>query len=147
MAGFGALPKPRGTRAGHRKDPEYRVIHMEPVSQPDLPTFMVERDGQLTEFAWPAVTREWWAMWNQSPLNEDLTEADWDFLAQTAVLHARFWDGDMRVAAELRIRQDAYGVTPAARAKLRIVFAQADKAEDGDVPPVSATYKHRPLAS
>jgi hypothetical protein len=37
-----------------------RVITAEPAAQPDLPSFHVEKDGELVEFRWPARTEEWW---------------------------------------------------------------------------------------
>lgn len=129
MAGNGPPPKDPSRRArGHRGE-VLRVITAEPVDQPDLPTFEVEKDGELTEFVWPARTLQWWRMWAESPLSAEFTSVDWDYLLDTAVLHAKFWRGSTKEAAELRLRVAAFGATPADRAKLRITFAQADEAE------------------
>src|SRR5690554_4129965 len=120
MAGRGPAPKPPGRRAGKSRDPiPLRVIRAEPSPAPALPE----------DVDWPRRTREWWAMWCRSPLSSEFTEADWDFLLDTAMLHARFWSGDVQVAPELRLRVAKFGQTPEDRARLRIQFAHADEAE------------------
>jgi hypothetical protein len=106
------------------------VISAEPVAQPALPTFEVEVDGELNEFRWPPRTVEWWQMWADSPLSAEFTSTDWSELLDTALLHARFWSGQLSLASELRLRVAKFGATPEDRARLRITFAQADEAED-----------------
>ncbi|MEU6641248.1 hypothetical protein ABZ863_01720 [Saccharomonospora sp. NPDC046836] len=131
MAGRGPAPKDPSRRARTNKDPvPLRVIAAEPVPQPELPDFEIEVDDELVEFVWPQRTREWWRMWAESPLSAEFTSTDWSELLDTAVLHARFWRGDHKIAAELRLRVAKFGATPEDRARLRITFAQADEAED-----------------
>lgn len=134
MAGNGPAPKDPNRRARRNAAPNaLRVVIAAPTEQPDLPSFdvVVKIDGEMvtTEFVWPERTREWWRMWGESPLSDDFTQTDWDFLLDTAVLHARYWQGDMKSAAELRLRVAKFGATPEDRARLRIQFAQADEAE------------------
>ena len=144
MAGRGPAPKPPERRAGKSKDPiPLRVIHTTPDAQPDLPTFEVEVDGVLTEFRWPARTQQWWAMWRDSPLATEFTANDWSELLDTAVLHARFWSGDAKLAAELRLRVAKFGATPEDRARLRITFAQADEAEEKRGPTAGQAARQR----
>ena len=69
-------------------------------------------------------------MWAESPLSADFTETDWDFLLDTALIHARYWMGTMSLAGELRLRVAKFGATPEDRARLRIQFASADESED-----------------
>jgi hypothetical protein len=69
-------------------------------------------------------------MWGNSKLSSDFTANDWSELLDTAVLHASFWRGDLKLAGELRLRVAKFGATPEDRARLRITFAQADEAED-----------------
>lgn len=135
MAGHGPAPKDPKRRARSNSDPvPLRVIHAEPIEQPELPSFDVQvtvDDVVVTqEFQWPERTREWWRMWAESPLSADFTQTDWDFLLDTALLHARYWQGDVKVAGELRLRVAKFGATPEDRARLRITFAAADEAED-----------------
>lgn len=143
MAGRGPQPKDPSRRARTNSDPiPLRVLVSSPVEQPDLPTIMIEDDGNLSEFVWPDVTREWWKMWVDSPLSADFTSTDWSFLLDTAVLHARFWQGDYKVAGELRLRVAKVGATPEDRARLRITFAQAKDAESKPTVASSSSSSH-----
>lgn len=137
MAGRGPAPKPLDQRArGRKSDPlGLRVIVAEPTAQPELPTLLVRDDGDLVVVDWPDVTLEWWAMWAGSPLSREFTATDWSELRDTARLHALYWLGDKSVAPELRLRVAKFGATPEDRARLRIVFAQADEAEATGKPP------------
>lgn len=144
MAGRGPSPKDPSRRVRRNPDPvPMKVIQCDPASQPDLPTFLVEEDGNLVEFQWPAVTQEWWAMWGDSPLSDDFMASDWSFLLDTAVLHAKFWSGVMSAAPELRLRVAKFGATPEDRARLRIQFAQADVADEQRGTRKTATSKGR----
>lgn len=121
MAGRGLPPKDPKRRARTNSDPiPMRVLTAAPTEQPPLPEGV----------DWPERTREWWQMWADSPLSADFTGNDWSELLDTALLHARFWSGDLKVAGELRLRVAKFGATPEDRARLRITFAQADEAED-----------------
>lgn len=146
MSGRGPAPKKNKVR--RNVDPvALKIITAEPTPQPDLPIFdvQVEIDGQLSsqEFAWPARTREWWQMWADSPLSAEFTSTDWSELLDTALLHARFWSGDIKVASELRLRVAKFGATPEDRARLRIQFAQADEAEERRSRPVDSGARER----
>jgi hypothetical protein len=79
---------------------------------------------------WPAQTVAWWRMWDESPLSAEFTANDWSELMDTALIHARLWSGDIKAAAELRLRVAKFGATPEDRARLRITFAQADQADE-----------------
>ena len=131
MAGRGPAPKDPSRRARRNAGPELRVIEAEPASQPELPTFLIEQDDDLMEFVWPAMTQQWWAMWGESPLAPEFTASDWSFLLDTAVIHAKFWNGSTTAAAELRLRVAKFGATPEDRARLKITFAQAEAADAG----------------
>jgi hypothetical protein len=130
MAGNGPAPKARKVR--RNADPiAQTVLRWERAEAPELPTFEIERDGELREFTWPARTREWWQMWIDSPQSDHFGSSDWQYLLDTALIHARLWRGDLSAAAELRLRVAAFGATPADRARLRMVFAEADGADQG----------------
>ena len=138
MAIPGPVPKAPGKRAhkGGAAAP-LRVVEAAPSHAPDLPEHLEERvydestgGFRTVEFEWPEITRQWWQMWIDSPLSDEFTEVDWSELLITARIHAKFWTGDHKVAAELRQRTNQFGATPEARAKLRITFAQADNAEE-----------------
>jgi hypothetical protein len=148
VAGRGPAPKDPNKRARTNKDPHaLRIITAEPAPQPELPEFdvQVEVDGELVSqsFTWPTRTREWWQMWADSPLSDDFTSTDWSELLDTALLHARFWNGDHKVAPELRLRVAKFGATPEDRARLRIQFAQADEADEKRAAPKSSSRQRR----
>lgn len=148
MAGRGPAPKDPSKRVRRNADPSAStVLRFEEASQPDLPDFtvQVEVDGELTsqKFQWPAITREWWAMWRDSPQAEHFGSTDWAFLLDTALLHAAVWGrGETRHAAELRLRVSKFGSTPEDRARLRMQFADADAA-DSKRPASGASARER----
>lgn len=146
MAGRGPAPKANKARR-NAELMALRVITAEPVEQPELPEFDVtlEVDGQLVsqQFVWPERTRVWWQMWADSPLSADFTSTDWSELLDTALLHARFWNGDHKVASELRLRVAKFGATPEDRARLRIQFAAADEADEKRTKPASGARQRR----
>ena len=135
MAGMGPPPKDPAKRVRMNKDSVgSTILRFEESAQPDLPDFavQVEVNGELTsqEFSWPAITREWWAMWRDSPQAEHFGSTDWAFLLDTALLHAAVWGrGETKHAAELRLRVSKFGSTPEDRARLRMQFADADAAD------------------
>jgi len=53
-------------------------------------------------------------------LAQTFTESDWDFLLDTALLHTQMWNGDTKLAAEIRLRVSAFGSTPEARLRLKL---------------------------
>ena len=129
-----------------------RIITAQPVEQPALPTIeqvVVAEFGvpKKKRFNWPTITKRWWKMWGESPLSAEYTETDWAFLMDTAYLHALYWKGDTKVAAELRLRVAKFGATPEDRARLRIQFAVADGLEDdgpsAEAVPVSSRARGR----
>jgi hypothetical protein len=130
MAGMGPAPKDPRKRARQNKDPQPQtVLRFEQAEAPDLPTFEIEKDGALLEWKWPARTVEWWETWKASPQAEHFSSTDWQFLLDTALIHARFWMGDLSAAGELRLRVAKHGATMEDRARLRMQFAQADEAD------------------
>lgn len=119
MAGRGFVPDPSKTsKTGHGQE-KVRVLPLVRCPQPKLPTAPFES-------GWHPQTLVWWEKWGRSPLAADFTEADWDTLIDTAIVHSKHWMGYKDAAAELRLRMANYGVTPADRARLRIVWADAD---------------------
>lgn len=124
MAGRGPAPKPRERRArGARSEPTgVTVVRFVLGEQPPLPDWV----------DWPTRTVEWWEMWRESPLSEHFTASDWEFLLDTALLHAAVWGGgNLDRLAELRLRVAKFGATPEDRARLRIQFADADERDGG----------------
>ena len=113
MANRGPAPKPELTR---ERDNARR----------EAATTKVTDDGVLRgkplpkETAWHPRTVAWWATWRKSPLAQTFTESDWDFLLDTALLHTEMWNGETKLAAEIRLRVSAFGSTPEARLRLKL---------------------------
>ena len=94
MAGRGPAPKSpsKRIRRNHDAVPSTLLPHR-PVVIPDLP------EG----YEWPEQMRRWWATWRSIPKAAELYASDWSFLLDTAIVHARFWSGDLSLASELRL--------------------------------------------
>ena len=122
MAGNGPAPKPADRRARQNKDAvPQTVLRFEHAEQPDLPD----------DVPWHPQTRDWWAMWGRSAQAELFTATDWSFLMDTALMHHAMWSkGQWTLAAEVRLRVAKYGATPEDRARLRMVFADADEKDE-----------------
>jgi hypothetical protein len=135
MAGRGPAPKDPRRRAGHRKDAQPQtVLRFERAEAPELPPLRARQGDEMVEVPWPAATLEWWEMWKSSPQAEHFTSTDWSFLRDTALVHARHWNGEATAGAELRLRVAKFGATPEDRARLRMQFAQADEADSKRAP-------------
>lgn len=131
MPGRGPRPSDADRLAGHgaakARDTSTEKVAATSVKQPALPSFTVtwiNDDGveRQARFKWPAQTRAWWKMWSDSELSKKFTATDWSELLDTARLHAAYWNGDLKVAAELRLRTAKFGATPEDRARLGIQF-------------------------
>jgi hypothetical protein len=88
---------------------------------PALPTYSPFVDSAGKRIPWHPQTRRWWNNWRTSPQAvRMLTDPDWDTLLDAAVLHHRFWNGELGLAGELRLRVAKFGATPEDRARLRV---------------------------
>lgn len=148
MAGRGPRPKDADKLAGHgaskaRQD-GLRIFTANRVEQPDLPVlYFPDEDGKKRRFSWPPATQRWWSTWGNEPMAADFRPTDWDFLLDTALIHARVWgSGDVSMLNELRLRVAKMGATGEDRARLRIVYAAADEA-DGKRPNAAAPSRER----
>jgi hypothetical protein len=141
MAGFGPAPKDPKKRARRNADPIGRtVLRFEKSEPPELPPDLASNYAVLM----------WWDDWVGSPQAEHFGRTDWRFLYETAYLVNEFYSGNMSVAGELRLRQAKFGATPEDRARLRMVFADADEADGGkgapQAPEGTSRYGHlRPV--
>jgi hypothetical protein len=123
MAGRGPAPKPASRRARTNSDSgkALTVLRFEHAAAPELPE----------DVDWHPRTVAWWAMWANSPQADTFTETDWSFLLDTALMHHAMWSkGQWTLAAEVRLRVAKFGATPEDRARLRMVFADADEKDE-----------------
>jgi hypothetical protein len=137
MAGRGPAPKDPDKRRRRNADA--------------IPATVIEDDGEVRGpdlpggIEWPVVTLAWWETWRRSAQAKTFTQTDWDFLTDTALLHARFWAGDEKVAGELRLRVAKFGATPEDRARLRLQIGDPEKPDDPESKPKSR-YSHLRIA-
>jgi len=123
MAGNGPRPKDASKRARTNKD----------TITPSLVTFVKGNQPRLPRLPsgkWNPRTLVWWDKWKTSPQATLFMATDWEFLLETALIHHNFWNGDMTMAGELRLRVAKFGATIEDRVKLRIQYAQASEAEN-----------------
>jgi len=113
VANRGPVPKPQLTRDNDQARREAKTVTVK--------TDNVVRGFKLpTDVAWHPRTVKWWDTWRRSPLAQTFTDSDWDFLLDTALLHSEMWNGETKLAAEIRLRVSAFGSTPEARLRLKL---------------------------
>lgn len=73
---------------------------------------------------WHPATLRWWDNWRRSPqASRMVTDVDWDYLLDTALMHHRTWMSggtNTERLAEIRIRLANFGATYADRLRLRL---------------------------
>lgn len=73
---------------------------------------------------WHPMTQRWWENWRKSPqATRMLTDVDWDYLLDTALMHHQMWMGggkNSERAGEIRVRVASFGATYADRLRLRL---------------------------
>jgi hypothetical protein len=117
-------PKPRNARARRNADTAQRIeLEFEPGEAPDLPTTGIDEDGNLTECKWSPLTVAWWQAWKDSPQASVFSASDWNSLLSTAFVADMFFrTRKATYAAELRMREAAFGATPIDRLRLRMAW-------------------------
>lgn len=119
MAGNG--PPPTGKAIRRNKQPEKMILRADGKKHGfKLPNVMVDPDtGEIEE--WHPVTQKWWDAWRTSPQGAMmLSEPDWYFLLDTALIHHKMWmNGRWEFASEVRLRVAKFGATVEDRMKLR----------------------------
>lgn len=119
MAGKG--PAPTGKAIRRNKQPASTLIKSSGKRKGfQLPEGMLfDKDGEEEE--WHPATEAWWEAWRLSPqAAQMLSEPDWFFLLDTALIHHNMWkNGRWEFASEVRLRVGQFGATPESRMRLR----------------------------
>lgn len=134
MAGRGFAPQLKHSRESHTKsviESMTRITDDGVIRGHDLPN---DRE-------WPQATRDLWEQLRRSPMAATWIPADWSHLLDTALLHAKFWEGDARLAPEVRLRLAQFGVTPEARLRLRLLID--DQGSDSATPALDELMRRR----
>lgn len=140
MAGRGSAPKQKPIRRNAQPERTRLVAGSEPVG-PNLPNkklvFPVEADpvtGEAVQPDWHPMTKRWWRHWRLSPqASRMLSDPDWDFLLDTALMHHVMWSKKRwEFASEIRLRVAKFGATPEDRLRLRADIVVPEKTPVGD---------------
>lgn len=84
------------------------------------------------EEAWRDLTLVWWSTIWASPMADEWVDADVPGLVQLAVLVDDFWrTGNRELAAEIRMQQREYGLSPLSRRSLQWEVIRVQRAERG----------------
>jgi len=111
---------PRAIR--RNKEPEKQLVKADgKLRGMKLPEGMLtDKHGEPED--WHPMTKKWWAAWRSSPQAAGmLSEVDWYFMIDTALIHHNMWkNGRWEFANELRMRVAKFGATPEDRNRLRM---------------------------
>ena len=134
MAGVGPAKKSVRSRA-RDTDSRTTIKSDGKVGGPDLPAGWLGTDtktGELIE--WHPATLAWWDHWRRSPQGTRMvTDVDWDFLLDTALMHHTMWaNGRWEFSAEVRLRAAKFGATPEDRARLKFEIEVPEQYPVGD---------------
>lgn len=144
MAGRGPAPKKDHSRDRDNKNFTKLVAGDEPMGfeLPDdvLPPIKIDgeiqydTDGKPIREEWNMATQRWWESWRRSPqASRMLSEPDWHFMLETALIHHKMWNnGRWEFASEVRLRAAKFGATPEDRMRLRAEIDVPEKYAVGE---------------
>lgn len=147
MAGVGPAADPNAIR--RNKKPEFTQLQQDgEVRGYELPEGVLGKDLNGNPIDWHPVTRRWWENWRTSPqASRMLSEPDWDYLLDTALIHHNMWkNGRWEFASEVRLRVAKFGATPDDRNRLRaeiVTIPEAGDVRAEDIPNLSAVRSRR----
>ena len=115
------------------KDPRIRQRANRSATRASLPAEKRarRRAPQLPrrEGGWNPLTHKWWSDVWHSPMATEYVQADLHGLYRLATLIDRFWETlSISLAAEIRLEQQAFGLTPLDRRRLEWSIAQTEEA-------------------
>lgn len=122
MSGQGRPPAGNRTRERDNKATVKLVVDGKKRGV-NLPQLRDPKTGRVVR--WHPRTVTWWNSWRMSPQAAHMmTQPDWDYLLDTALLHHTMWsEWRLELQSELRLRLAKYGVTPEDRARLGVEIA------------------------
>ena len=128
-------PAPQEEVERRNKSPRLETIKADgAVRGWDLPEKVlgVNKNGRYIK--WHPMTRKWWEAWRSSPQSTRmLSEPDWYFLLDTALMHHSMWaNRQWEYASEIRLRVAKFGATPEDRLRLRLAIETQEDASVGN---------------
>ncbi|MCZ1019414.1 hypothetical protein [Streptomyces noursei] len=79
-----------------------------------------------------SAAKRFWKTWSRAPQTEDWMETDWAELELTTKLVDLFYQGDTKLAGEIRQRVGKWGATTEDRARLRMSFDKQVEMESAE---------------
>lgn len=126
MAGRGPAPKPADQRVRRNKPQVSATFETEEQPREEAPPLGDHPAGE----SWHPRTCVWWDEVWSSPMREEFLRADEDGLFALATLIDQFWkEPDAKLAAEIRLQRQCYGLTPIDRQRLKWEISRAEQAE------------------
>lgn len=120
----GPTPKNPAVRQRRNKATTRAMLPAEVAPRQKAPALPRIRD-------WQSMTRRWWKEVWSSPMSVEYLRADEHALIMLAVLIDMFWsEPTQKLAAEIRLQQQAFGLTPLDRRRLEWSIEQAEQAKD-----------------
>jgi hypothetical protein len=112
------LSRPRDTR---RREAEITTVQAAADGELHGPELPALADGE----AWHPVTVRLWDDLRRNPILRHEPALTWAYLVDTAALHHRFWAyGELKHAAEIRLRLAKVAATPEDRQRMKVKIAQ-----------------------
>lgn len=111
MAGRGPAPKPASQRRNRSKPQRGDWIDLPDLEEPLLPPLPLGEWSERTQSAWEA--------WRSDPATSQYGPAEISNAIDLAYVFEQWVQGDARLAAEIRLRQDGLGLTPKGKRDLR----------------------------
>ena len=135
MPGRGPAPKATRSRPNDQARRDAEMVQ--------LAADGVLRGPELPEGDWHPRTVAWWETWRASPQAKTFLSTDWDVLLETALLHTEMWNGNVKLAAEVRLRVAKWGATTEDRQRLKLAIDAEAEAATAEKPAMPADRRRR----
>lgn len=127
----GPPPKNPAIRQRRNKSSTRSVLTDDPARKRPVPSLHKRLDGEGILIEWHDMTRRWWRSVWRSPMADEYLDADTQGLYRLAELVDKFWhEPSAGMAAEIRLQQQSFGLTPLDRRRLEWTVEQAEGAKD-----------------
>ncbi|WP_327587927.1 hypothetical protein OHA25_13700 [Nonomuraea sp. NBC_00507] len=119
MAGRGPAPKTNAVRRNKQPSEE-------------LSGRGAEAPPLFKRAKYSTATQRWWDTWANSPQAEAFLDTDWERLQMLAPMVESYWQGDLKLLAEIRLNEERLGATIRDRQSLRMKLDKIKNEADED---------------
>lgn len=127
----GPPPKDPTIRQRTNKSSTRSVLTNEPAKKRRVPPLFKRLNVDGAVILWHDMTKRWWRDVWRSPMAGEYLQADHHGLYRLAELVDAFWHRPSAgLAAEIRLQQQSFGLTPLDRRRLEWTVEQAEGAKD-----------------